>query len=138
MADDNDAVGIDDDRLPETELVDGLDHGGNRIVADSRILFVRRWAFDRCFARGRSSDHPVTGSLKTTQQTACVLALPMQGEIRKGLVGGWLFRWLDGWDERYSPESSEPSVVCERNVSRSSTSKRPSMFLPRPSPPSPQ
>lgn len=41
MADDDDAVGIDDDRLPETEVVDGLDDGGNRIVVDSRILFVR-------------------------------------------------------------------------------------------------
>ena len=41
MADDDDAVGINDDRLPKTEFVDGLDDRSNRVVVDSRILFVR-------------------------------------------------------------------------------------------------
>ena len=41
MANNDDAVGIDHDRLTETELVDGLDDRSNRIVIDSRIVFVR-------------------------------------------------------------------------------------------------
>ncbi|WP_158222648.1 hypothetical protein [Rhodopirellula sp. MGV] len=41
MADDNDTVGIDEGRLPETEVVDGLDDRINRVAIDSRILLVR-------------------------------------------------------------------------------------------------
>ena len=41
MADDDDTIGVDHNWLAKTKFVDGLDDGGNRIVIDSRILFVR-------------------------------------------------------------------------------------------------
>jgi hypothetical protein len=36
VADDDDAVRIDDDRLPEAEFVDALNDGSNRVVIDAR------------------------------------------------------------------------------------------------------
>ena len=41
MANDDDTVRIDDDRLAETEFVDALDDRIDRIVIDSRIFLVR-------------------------------------------------------------------------------------------------
>ena len=41
MADDNDTVGIDHDRLAKPELVDREDDGINGVVIDARIVLVR-------------------------------------------------------------------------------------------------
>ena len=77
MADDDDAVGIDDDWLAETEFVDGLNDRIDSVVVDARVVFVRldpikRPHFD---LHGR--------------------VLSKGGEKRKGF-GRWLVRWLGG------------------------------------------
>ena len=41
VANDDDAGGVDNDRLAETEFVDALHHIGDRVVVDARIVFVR-------------------------------------------------------------------------------------------------